>query len=655
MPSFELGRSTGDYLKQKAGMGDFYLEDYVPSLGNIGAWAKSLFTGATAGAIDSVEKGKGPMQGAGASLGDSLIVGMKSKEGLDSQSPSKRAIAEGLNVRLGFFQGLTDPSINITGAALSLSNEAIAGLRGGGFVGGSQRAYLEQVSQNPTVKAFFDAISKGEGGQLDIMAGGRHVNSGRLHPGEIIPQSQWFRTSKGPSSAAGLYQITRTNWRRISAELGLDNWSDPHQQLIAALKILMDRGGLPPLLSGNIGAAAGYAAQDWTSVFGSTIGGGKSLSKAQWMNNFKEALGGTPIVTAAPVSVSTPLPVTVVGPSGDGLQWQPWKPSPYGGPDFNTGAALFATASQPVRRSRTINGGSVDAGNIYPEEQPLSTSMRFIADPAFLTFKKPLELLGQSATSAATSLNGLTEEQIKAKQAEALSGEGKAKKPKPDRLFGKALTWEGAAGDFKGGVEGFLSEDLWKGKFLKDHLAPFGMGLLKDIQHRAASDLSGMLTQMLFGGRKDPNDPKSGLTGGLFGSLFSILFGGHSSGGAGSALAGALGGGSSGGGGGLGGFFKSFFGSLFGGGRASGGPMEAGRFYMAGEQGRELIWMGGNSGHAYNASQTRAMMMGGNQPQRFILVDSERAAQEHYNASDRNLIYRLQRNQRKVARINRYT
>lgn len=69
-------------------------------------------------------------------------------------------------------------------------------------------------------------------------------------------------------------------------------------------------------------------------------------------------------------------------------------------------------------------------------------------------------------------------------------------------------------------------------------------------------------------------------------------------------LGGSFGGGS--GGGGLG----SIFGSLFGGGRASGGPVEAGKIYRVGEAGPENIIMGGN-GRVVSAGQSRAMTNGG--------------------------------------------
>jgi hypothetical protein len=44
--------------------------------------------------------------------------------------------------------------------------------------------------------------------------------------------------------------------------------------------------------------------------------------------------------------------------------------------------------------------------------------------------------------------------------------------------------------------------------------------------------------------------------------------------------------------------------------RASGGPVSAGRDYIVGENGPELLRMGSSAGHVYNASQTASMMSG---------------------------------------------
>jgi tape measure domain-containing protein len=614
-PGFFLGQSIGETIAP-GWKGIPGADKLNPSWGDIGGgisnltgWAKSLFTGATAGAIDSVEKGKGPMNQAGATLGDSLITGMKSEKGLDSRSPSRKAIEEGLNVRRGLVLGLKDPTINLSDAGAGLADEIFGGFsarRGGGSAGGSQRDYLEHAAKNPTVQAFFEAIRKAEGGELNIMAGGRRVNSGALHPGEIVPMSQWFRTSKGPSSAAGLYQITRTNWRNLAPQLGLDNFSDPHQQLIAAMKLFADRGGMPALMSGNIEAARNIAALDWTSTPGSTIGGGKQLGTKRWMGYFNNALesgGGSVVASAQPISVSNPMPVQIID---------------YGNSvavDLNTGRPLGERPQEKMRvmggrikdgpTSRTINDPIPVNVDIVGPAELLTTSFSAVSEQA-LMLKKPLELLGESATATAKNLGGLTEEEIAAKRAEALGGEGK-KKAKRDKLFDPTFTREGIAGDFHGGLSSMLSGLGWEKP--TSLLKQFGIGMLRDIQGRMAHDLSSQITGALFGGRGE--DGK--LTGGLFGNKgFN-----------------------------LGGIFSKLFGGLFGGFRASGGGMQSGRFYVAGERGPEIVT---GPGHVYNNGQTRQMLGGGSDPNYTIVAIGDREvgrAVDAYRSSPRGRRARL--------------
>jgi muramidase (phage lysozyme) len=160
---------------------------------------------------------------------------------------------------------------------------------------------LEGLLQDPKIQALLATIQTAEGGKLNVMAGGRTVLSGAAHPGEIVPSSQWFQGSKGPSSAAGLFQITRTNWRSIAPKLGLNNFSDPHQQQLAALYLMSQHtGGLEALTSGDPSRMMGLAAKDWSSTPGQHIGGGRAWSSDRWLGQFNKSLGGG---GAMPVSV----------------------------------------------------------------------------------------------------------------------------------------------------------------------------------------------------------------------------------------------------------------------------------------------------------------------------------------------------------------
>jgi muramidase (phage lysozyme) len=198
---------------------------------------------------------------------------------------------------------------------------------------------LEQLLKTPEIQALLATIEKAEGGGLNVMAGGRRVNSGALHPGEVVPSSQWFRSSKGASSAAGLFQITRTNWRRLSGPLGLSNFSDPHQQELAALAIMAGHpGGLQALQSGDLNQMRALAAKDWTSTPGSRIGGGGQWSMNKWAGAYQGFLAG-----GKPIDAANPMPVYVAkdieggaaqllrsmgsGGGGNGKGFSPWLDS----------------------------------------------------------------------------------------------------------------------------------------------------------------------------------------------------------------------------------------------------------------------------------------------------------------------------------------
>lgn len=169
---------------------------------------------------------------------------------------------------------------------------------------------LEKTLEDPKVRAFFEAIKKAEGGDTNVIVGGKRFSDLSRHPNIV-----GLRTSKGPSTAAGSYQITGSNWYGkkghpgLQQQLGLPDFSE-HSQLLAALKIFSDRqggAGLRALLAGNIPGAMRVAADDWTSTPGSKIGGGGQRSARQWMGYYNQAL----MANGAAVTNSNPMPVTL--------------------------------------------------------------------------------------------------------------------------------------------------------------------------------------------------------------------------------------------------------------------------------------------------------------------------------------------------------
>lgn len=168
---------------------------------------------------------------------------------------------------------------------------------------------LEQLLSDPKIQALLNTIEKAEGGAVGRIVGGRDITPGRAHPNIV-----GMRTSKGPSTAAGSYQITGTNWRKAERALGPLDFSSKHDQALVALWLMTGRGGGADILrGGNISQMMGLAAKDWTSTPGSTIGGGGQWNRNKWLNTYQGFLGGGggPQITAA-----NPLPVRIA--TGDG-------------------------------------------------------------------------------------------------------------------------------------------------------------------------------------------------------------------------------------------------------------------------------------------------------------------------------------------------
>lgn len=114
------------------------------------------------------------------------------------------------------------------------------------------------------------------------------------------------------------------------------------------------------------------------------------------------------------------------------------------------------------------------------------------------------------------------------------------------------------------------------------------MDALKDIVRNTVADIAQQFIQLAW-----------------INPLKNWLFGGDSSGNAFPTFSGSTGGGS-------GGILGTLLGGLFGGFKANGGPLNSGKWYIAGENGPEPIWGGGNGAFAYaNGNQMANAMSSG--------------------------------------------
>lgn len=169
-------------------------------------------------------------------------------------------------------------------------------------------------------RKFFQAVKWAEGGETDLIVGGKQ----RFDPNGDHPNIVGLRTADGPSTAAGDYQLTGTNWRNLKPRLGAKNFN-AENQLRAALMLYADRAkregedGLGALRSGDFERAMRIASRDWAAVPGSPLHGGKGARKRE---EFLKRLGKSddPLDTYLSQFVSQP----------DALQSSEVLPAVYG-------------------------------------------------------------------------------------------------------------------------------------------------------------------------------------------------------------------------------------------------------------------------------------------------------------------------------------
>lgn len=215
------------------------------------------------------------------------------------------------------------------------------------------RKALEELATDPRVRAWFEVIRQVEGGKPDVMAGGRTVKSGPRHPGQIVPRSEWYRGQKGPSSAAGNWQITLTNWRKWAPILGLDNWSDPDQQMMVALALFAEGGGDVSLLKGDMKGAL-KASSPWAATPLSHLPGGKPLTSQKFVERYQGLVNGGAGVAGAGAA---PVPVRIVAADPSVLK------SDFGLQDSTPLARTVASLDTPVEE---VKVGLTDLATMLP-------------------------------------------------------------------------------------------------------------------------------------------------------------------------------------------------------------------------------------------------------------------------------------------------
>jgi muramidase (phage lysozyme) len=146
------------------------------------------------------------------------------------------------------------------------------------------RRKLSRLLARADVRLFLAVIKKAEGGEPNLMVGGCRATTLKLHPALTLPhRCRFYVPGWGYSTASGNYQITYSNWKELAPFLGLEDFSETSQALVA-LELIRRGGGAADadtprglamkrriqegflnLLRGNVKSALCLASYDWAS------------------------------------------------------------------------------------------------------------------------------------------------------------------------------------------------------------------------------------------------------------------------------------------------------------------------------------------------------------------------------------------------------
>lgn len=168
--------------------------------------------------------------------------------------------------------------------------------------GRRMRRKLRLLLVRQGVRDFLAVVRKAEGGEPNLMVGGCRAKSLKYHPAVTLPKSCWFRGRVSYwkfSTAAGSFQLTFSNWRRLAPFLELPDFSETSQAL-AALELIRRGGGAAgattprglaikrriqkgflQLLKGDVESALCLASYDWASSSCSPLPANAKLAYAE--------------------------------------------------------------------------------------------------------------------------------------------------------------------------------------------------------------------------------------------------------------------------------------------------------------------------------------------------------------------------------------
>lgn len=121
-------------------------------------------------------------------------------------------------------------------------------------------AWEDVTGANPNLTRFLDFIAKAEGADWNTIVGGGKFSDFSQHPNVV-----GLRTSDGPSTAAGRYQITGSTYRDVAPKLGINDFSRDSQNQIA-IELIRRGGALEDVLSGQYEPAIQKLGSTWASL-----------------------------------------------------------------------------------------------------------------------------------------------------------------------------------------------------------------------------------------------------------------------------------------------------------------------------------------------------------------------------------------------------
>ena len=161
--------------------------------------------------------------------------------------------------------GLPGPANMTTGEMAGLPpgvGDPVLLAAGAGFTPEQRRATYESLLQNPNARAFLNTVAYAEGADYDSLPYDRPLRPRKFTDYTQYPLNDPNHAGPTPS---GRYQIVRRTYGDASKALGLDDFS-PHTQDLMAMYLLDRKGGLDPLLRGDLDSVLPLAAPEWASL-----------------------------------------------------------------------------------------------------------------------------------------------------------------------------------------------------------------------------------------------------------------------------------------------------------------------------------------------------------------------------------------------------